>query len=201
MTLRLRLLRLSLSLLLLLILLAISFGASFLPLDRAARPLILFPALLMVGIVGSVFMEIGRGPAIVRLFAVAGLLWLTILLGLGSLDPMTRIDYPVQAHRRLRRQPREDERRSQRSVWPVCTSEGLSPPDEAAFRRHPTSRLTSPVFKPRSAAEPSGSMPVAQPIGLLNQSIAGFGPEQTSLYVASSSGGRNVFAVFRTRLT
>jgi hypothetical protein len=32
----------------------------------------------------------------VRLFAAAGLLWLTILLGLGSLDPLTRTDYPVQ---------------------------------------------------------------------------------------------------------
>jgi hypothetical protein len=51
----------------------------------------------MVGMVGMMFMEVGRGPAIVRLFAVAGLLWLTILLGMGSLDPMTRIDYHVQS--------------------------------------------------------------------------------------------------------
>jgi hypothetical protein len=41
-------------------------------------------------------MEIGRALTIVRLFAVAGLLWLTILLGLGSLDPMTRTDYHMQ---------------------------------------------------------------------------------------------------------
>jgi hypothetical protein len=33
----------------------------------------------------------------IRLFAAAALLWLTILLGLGSLDPMTRIEYRVQA--------------------------------------------------------------------------------------------------------
>ena len=69
---------------------------SFLPLDRALRPLVLIPAVLMVGIVGTVFMEVRRGPEIVRLFAVAGLLWLTILLGLGSLDPMTRTDYRLQ---------------------------------------------------------------------------------------------------------
>jgi hypothetical protein len=50
----------------------------------------------MVGLVGTIFMEVGRGPKIVRLFAAAGLLWLTILLGLGSLDPMTRTDYHVQ---------------------------------------------------------------------------------------------------------
>jgi hypothetical protein len=36
---------------------------------------------LMVGVVGTIFMEVERGPAIVRLFAIAGLLWLTILLG------------------------------------------------------------------------------------------------------------------------
>lgn len=88
--------RLWLSLTLLLVLLAIEFGASFLPIGRGARPLVLIPALLMVATVGIMFMEIGRGPGIVRLFAVAALLWLTILLGLGSLDPMTRIDYQVQ---------------------------------------------------------------------------------------------------------
>ena len=88
--------RLWLTLVLLLVLLGIEFGASFLPLDRAARPLLLIPAVLMVGVVGTVFMEVRRGPEIVRLFATAALLWLTILLGLGSLDPMTRTDYLVQ---------------------------------------------------------------------------------------------------------
>jgi len=88
--------RLWLTLLLLLVLLAIEFGVSFLPLDRAARPLVLIPAVLMVGAVGTMFMQVGQGPTIVRLFATSGLLWLTILLGLGSLDPMTRTDYHVQ---------------------------------------------------------------------------------------------------------
>ncbi|MGH6834837.1 MAG: hypothetical protein ACREC9_04635 [Methylocella sp.] len=81
---------------LLMVLLAIQFGASFLPLDRSLRPLILIPTALMVAIVGTVFMEVGRGPEIVRLFAIASLLWLSILLGMGSLDPMTRIVYHVQ---------------------------------------------------------------------------------------------------------
>jgi hypothetical protein len=81
---------------LLMVLLAIEFGASFLPLDRSSRPLVLIPAVLMVWVVGTVFMEVGRGPDIVRLFAVAGLLWLSFQLGLGSLDPLTRIDYLVQ---------------------------------------------------------------------------------------------------------
>lgn len=78
-------------------LLAIEFGASFLPLGRSVRPLLLIPAVLMVATVGTLFMHIGRGITIVRLFAAAGLLWLAILLGLGSLDPLTRVDYHVQA--------------------------------------------------------------------------------------------------------
>ena len=89
--------RLWLTLVLLLVLLAIEFGVSFLLLDGAARPLVLIPAVLMVGVVGTDFMEVGRGPEIIRLFAIAALLWLSILLGLGSLDPMTRIEYLVQA--------------------------------------------------------------------------------------------------------
>lgn len=91
-----RLRHLLLAWVLLMVLLAIELGASSLPLDRSARPLVLVPAVLMVGVVGTIFMEVERGPEIVRLFAAASLLWLGILLGLGSLDPMTRIVYHVQ---------------------------------------------------------------------------------------------------------
>lgn len=93
-----RLFRLLLTWLLLLVLLAVEFGISFLPMGRPERPIILIPAVLMVATVGSMFMQVGRGPTIVRLFATAGLLWLTILLGLGSLDPLTRTDYYVHAN-------------------------------------------------------------------------------------------------------
>jgi cytochrome c oxidase subunit 4 len=81
----------------LLVLLSLEVAASFLPLRASDRPLLLIPALAMVGIVAMVFMQVGRGPVIVRLFAAAGVLWLVILLALGSLDPLTRIDYPVAA--------------------------------------------------------------------------------------------------------
>jgi cytochrome c oxidase subunit 4 len=87
--------RLLLTWALLLAMLAIEVGASFVPIGRPARPLLLIPALLMVGIVAVIFMQIGRGPTVVRLFAAAGLLWLLILLALGSLDPLTRSVYPV----------------------------------------------------------------------------------------------------------
>lgn len=80
----------------LLALLAIEIGVSFLPLSPATRPVILIPALAMLAVILGLFMQVGRGPTIVRLFAAAGLLWLLILLTLGSLDPLTRTNYPVQ---------------------------------------------------------------------------------------------------------
>jgi hypothetical protein len=84
---------------LLLVLGGIEFGASFLPLGRSLRPLVMIPGVLMVGTVGIMFMEVGKGPTIVRGFAVAAMFWLVLLLGLGSADPLTRTDYHVpQAH-------------------------------------------------------------------------------------------------------
>jgi cytochrome c oxidase subunit IV len=80
----------------LLALLAVEIGVSFLPLSPDTRPLILIPALAMLALIVGLFMQVGRGPTIVRLFAAAGLLWLMILLALGSLDPLTRTNYPVQ---------------------------------------------------------------------------------------------------------
>ena len=62
------------------------------------RPLLLVPAALMLAAVATMFMQIGRGPALVRVFAAAALLWVSILLGLGSLDPLTRTDYPLATH-------------------------------------------------------------------------------------------------------
>lgn len=79
---------------LLLVLLAAEFGLSFLSLAPWFRTLLL-PALGMVAVVAIVFMEIGDGPVIVRGFAAAGVLWLLVLLTLGSMDPLTRTDYQV----------------------------------------------------------------------------------------------------------
>ena len=81
----------------LLVLLAVQFGLAFLPLAPWLRVLILVPALTMAAIVGIVFMGIGRGPVIAHGFAVAGLFWLLVLLGLGSMDPLTRTDYHTTA--------------------------------------------------------------------------------------------------------
>ena len=79
----------------LLVLLALEFGVSLLHFRPTLRPLLLLPTLAMLGIIVSSFMQVGRGPVVVRLFAAAGVLWLLILLALGSLDPLTRMNYPV----------------------------------------------------------------------------------------------------------
>jgi hypothetical protein len=53
----------------------------------------------MVALVAFGFMEIAAAPPAAHLFAVAALLWLAILLGLGTVDPLTRTDYPVASWR------------------------------------------------------------------------------------------------------
>lgn len=80
---------------LLIVLGGIEFGISFLHFDRSLRPLVIVPGMLMVAVVAIMFMEVGKGPVIVRGFAVAAMFWLIVLLGLGSADPITRTDYHV----------------------------------------------------------------------------------------------------------
>ncbi|HTV78317.1 MAG TPA: hypothetical protein VMF03_08670 [Steroidobacteraceae bacterium] len=77
----------------LLLLGAIEFGLAFLPLARLARPLVMLPAVPMIVLVAAGFMNVLEGPAIVRAFAIAAMFWLLVLLGLGSVDALTRVDY------------------------------------------------------------------------------------------------------------
>ncbi len=79
----------------LLVLLAVEVAASALPLVPSLRPLLLIVALAMAGVIVGFFMELRRGPSAIRLFAASGVIWLIILLGLGSLDPLTRLMYRV----------------------------------------------------------------------------------------------------------
>jgi cytochrome c oxidase subunit IV len=79
-----------------LLLLAVAeIGGSFVHFDRSLRPLLLLPALAMVAVVGLTFMRVQRSIAPARGFALAGLLWLLLLLGLGTMDPLTRAVYSV----------------------------------------------------------------------------------------------------------
>ena len=50
---------------------------------------------VMIALVAFRFMHIGQQSALTRIFALAGLFWLAILLGLGSIDYVVRRD--VQA--------------------------------------------------------------------------------------------------------
>lgn len=80
-------------------LLVLGFGefvVSTLHFAPSLHPLLLLPALGMVALVAAVFMRVRIAPALVRGCALAGLLWLLFLLGLGTMDPMTRAVYPVQ---------------------------------------------------------------------------------------------------------
>lgn len=42
-----------------------------------------------------VFMRIRSGSTLMRIFGLAGLFWLMVLLSLGGMDPATRTDYPA----------------------------------------------------------------------------------------------------------
>jgi cytochrome c oxidase subunit IV len=79
----------------LLLLLAFEIWISFQPFDRALRPLIIAPTALMCGVIALFFMELYRSRELERLFGIAALLWLAILLGLGALDPLTRVNHVV----------------------------------------------------------------------------------------------------------
>jgi hypothetical protein len=79
----------------LLLIAAPEFAGSFVPLAPSRRPLLLLPAIAMVVLVGVMYMRVHCGAALVRGFALAGLVWLSLLLGLGTMDPLTRAVYPV----------------------------------------------------------------------------------------------------------
>ena len=50
---------------------------------------------VMIALVAFRFMHIGRQSALTRIFALAGLFWLVVLLGLGSIDYIVRRDVQV----------------------------------------------------------------------------------------------------------
>ncbi len=91
-------LALALSYAALLVLLAGEVGLAMLPMVPWLRVILLIPAAAMTAIVAAAFMEIGQAPVIARGFAAAGLVWLVVLLGLGSMDRLTRTDHAVTAN-------------------------------------------------------------------------------------------------------
>ena len=77
----------------LLVLGALEFVGGFLPFARGLRPLLLLPACCMAVLIGVMFMDLRRAPTLARGFAIVGLFWLAVLLGLGMVDPLTRAIY------------------------------------------------------------------------------------------------------------
>lgn len=79
----------------LLVLFALELAGAFTGWGHIFGGLLLVPAGIMVVLVGVFFMRVGESGGLAKFFALAAIFWLLILLGLGSIDPMTRTDYPV----------------------------------------------------------------------------------------------------------
>jgi caa(3)-type oxidase subunit IV len=79
----------------LLVVSGLEFGASFLPIPTDARPVLMLPAAVMAALVVLGYMRLLSAPEIARCFAIAGVFWLTVLLGLAMMDPLTRAIYPA----------------------------------------------------------------------------------------------------------
>jgi cytochrome c oxidase subunit IV len=80
--------------LLLMLLLAAEVGAAALPGITSVVP---FIGLVMAVIVALTFMRLGTSRGLMPVFAVAGVFWLCVMIGLGAMDPFTRHDVDVPA--------------------------------------------------------------------------------------------------------
>jgi cytochrome c oxidase subunit IV len=74
---------------------ALEFGVSFLAIPRDVRPILILPSVGMAVLVALGFMRLLTAPDIAKGFAIGGIFWLTVLLGLAMTDPMTRAVYRV----------------------------------------------------------------------------------------------------------
>jgi uncharacterized membrane protein YqgA involved in biofilm formation len=74
---------------------ALEFGVSFLAIPRDIRPILILPSVTMSVLVALSFMRLLTAPDIAKGFAIGGVFWLTVLLGLAMTDPLTRAVYVV----------------------------------------------------------------------------------------------------------
>jgi hypothetical protein len=74
---------------------SLEFGLSSLRIPPGVRPLLVLPSVGMAVLVALGFMRLLSAPDIAKGFAIAGIFWLTVLLGLAMTDPMTRAVYAV----------------------------------------------------------------------------------------------------------
>ena len=76
---------------LLMVLLALQVAAALAHAGWAAGAL----AAPMAGLVVFMFMDVGRASQLSRIFALAGLFWVCVLIGLTSVDFLARTDFPA----------------------------------------------------------------------------------------------------------
>ncbi len=79
----------------LLALFGLELGGSFAHIGHVYGGFLIVPGGLMVLLIGTFFMHLGQAGRLSRFVAMAALFWLLVLLGLGSLDPMTRTNFTV----------------------------------------------------------------------------------------------------------
>lgn len=75
----------------LLVLFGVELGAALLKFGVIAPAI----GIAMVVVVALFFMRLRDAPALSRIFVIAGVFWLVVLLGLSSVDTFTRSDYPA----------------------------------------------------------------------------------------------------------
>lgn len=85
--------RLLIAWLALILLWGLEFGLTFVHMPPSVRPVILGVTAVMLTFIAFFFMHLSKGPIIIRGFAVIGLFWMIVLIGLGSIDPLTRVQY------------------------------------------------------------------------------------------------------------
>lgn len=73
----------------------LELGGAFTGFGHLFGGFLLVPAAIMVLLVGLFFMRVRESGGLAKFFAIAAIFWLLVLLGMGSIDPMTRTDYPV----------------------------------------------------------------------------------------------------------
>ena len=83
--------RVALPWLCLMVLLGVEIGAAVLQMGSVAA----YVAPVMIATVAGAFMQIGSDTPLSRIFCIAGLFWLAILVGLGSVDFLARRDIPT----------------------------------------------------------------------------------------------------------
>jgi caa(3)-type oxidase subunit IV len=74
---------------------SLEFSASFLAMPTGVRPILVLPSIGMAILVALGFMRLLTAPDIAQSFAIGGIFWLIVLLGLAMMDPMTRAVYAV----------------------------------------------------------------------------------------------------------